>query len=49
MANEIAFGKNSVVPKELRAVLELVPALFAAENWQDLLKRNRGVLEKLKR
>ena len=47
MANDIAFGKNTVVPKELRAALELVPALFAAENWQDLLKRNRGVLEKV--
>ena len=49
MANEIAFGKNTIVPKELRTVLDLVPALFVEENWQDLLRRNRGLLEKIKR
>lgn len=49
MANEIAFSKSTIVPKELQAVLDLVIALFVEENWQELLKRNRGVLEKIKR
>lgn len=49
MANEIAFGKKTVVPVELQVALQLIESLFTAERWQMLLHKERRALDRIKR